>query len=35
VLPFATLSSDAAQGYFADGLAEGLITDFPKFKASW
>lgn len=30
VLPFATLSSDAEQGYFADGLAEDLITDLSK-----
>ncbi|GEC34913.1 adenylate/guanylate cyclase domain-containing protein [Sinorhizobium fredii] len=30
VLPFATLSSDAEQDYFADGLAEDLITDLSK-----
>ncbi|MBP1887044.1 adenylate/guanylate cyclase domain-containing protein [Sinorhizobium mexicanum] len=30
VLPFATLTSDAEQGYFADGLAEDLITDLSK-----
>ncbi|OCP17472.1 MULTISPECIES: adenylate/guanylate cyclase domain-containing protein [unclassified Ensifer] len=30
VLPFATLSNDAEQDYFADGLAEDLITDLSK-----
>lgn len=30
VLPFATLSSDADQEYFAEGLAEDLITDLSK-----
>ncbi len=30
VLPFATLSNDAEQEYFADGLAEDLITDLSK-----
>jgi len=30
VLPFATLSSDAEQEYFAEGLAEDLITDLSK-----
>ncbi|MEY9583347.1 adenylate/guanylate cyclase domain-containing protein [Sinorhizobium fredii] len=30
VLPFATLSNDAEQEYFAEGLAEDLITDLSK-----
>jgi len=30
VLPFATLSNDPEQDYFADGLAEDLITDLSK-----
>ncbi|WP_085044189.1 adenylate/guanylate cyclase domain-containing protein [Ensifer aridi] len=30
VLPFATLNSDADQEYFAEGLAEDLITDLSK-----
>ncbi|PST22253.1 adenylate/guanylate cyclase domain-containing protein [Mesorhizobium plurifarium] len=30
VLPFATLGSDAEQDYFAEGLAEDLITDLSK-----
>ncbi len=30
VLPFASLSNDAEQEYFADGLAEDLITDLSK-----
>jgi TolB-like protein/Flp pilus assembly protein TadD len=30
VLPFANLSDDAQQGYFADGLAEDLMTDLSR-----
>jgi TolB-like protein/Flp pilus assembly protein TadD len=30
VLPFANLSDDAQQGYFADGLAENLMTDLSR-----
>ena len=30
VLPFANMSSDPEQGYFADGIAEDLITDISK-----
>jgi TolB-like protein/class 3 adenylate cyclase len=30
VLPFTNLSSDAEQGYFADGMTEDLITDLSK-----
>ncbi|MGF6178689.1 adenylate/guanylate cyclase domain-containing protein, partial [Ensifer sp. 4252] len=30
VLPFTTMNSDAEQAYFADGLAEDLITDLSK-----
>ncbi len=30
VLPFATIGGDPAQGYFADGLSEDIITDLGK-----
>lgn len=32
VLPFTNMSSDSEQNYFADGLAEDLITDLSKVK---
>jgi len=32
VLPFANLSGDAAQGYFADGVTEDIITDLSRFR---
>ncbi len=31
VLPFANMSDDASQDYFADGMTEDLITDLSKF----
>lgn len=33
VLPFENLSSDPDQGYFADGIVEGLITGLSRFRA--
>ncbi len=33
VLPFANLSGDAAQDYFADGVVEDIITALSKFKS--
>jgi TolB-like protein len=33
VLPFANFSGDAGQGYFADGMAEDLITALSRFKS--
>jgi adenylate cyclase len=32
VLPFANMSGDSEQDYFADGLSEDLITDLARFK---
>jgi adenylate cyclase len=32
VLPFANLSGDPAQDYFADGISEALITELAKFR---
>jgi TolB-like protein len=32
VLPFANLSSEAAQGYFADGIVDDIITALSRFK---
>lgn len=32
VLPFANLGGDAAQGYFADGVTEDIITDLSRFR---
>lgn len=35
VLPFASLSSDAEQGYFADGLTEDITTDLSRIADSF
>jgi adenylate cyclase len=35
VLPFANLSGDASQEYFADGLTDNLITDLARIKGSF
>ena len=35
VLPFATLSNDPAQDYFADGLTENLTTDLSRLSGSF
>jgi adenylate cyclase len=35
VLPFANLSNDPAQDYFADGVTEGLTTDLSRLRGSF
>ena len=35
VLPFANMSGDAEQEYFADGISEDIITDLSKVSALW
>jgi TolB-like protein len=35
VLPFANLSGDASQDYFADGITDNLITDLARIKGSF
>jgi adenylate cyclase len=35
VLPFANLSSDPAQDYFADGITENLTTELSRIRGSF